>query len=359
MRKRVLTGLISAALALTLLAGCGSSSSGSSSASAPKEEAAAEETAAGETAEETAEEPAAEEGTYDIAYVLSTRDEFLGLLEEKVQEAADANGVRVEMLYAGNDSLKMIDCVEAARNSDKDAVIINLNAAEDAQACIEAAGDMKVVFINRVPADYAVLGPNAAAVASDEHQSGKFQGEFLAEYFSGTGKTDVTYLLLRGTGGLVHTELRTEGAINALKEGGINLTEAAVVDADYNREAAKNAMAEILSEVTFDCIISNNDAMALGAIAAMEEADMDPTAIPIVGIDATEDGKEAIRNGQMKMTVFQSADGQANGAVKAAIKMLEGKDRAEGTECERAEDSEYVLYYPFVPITADNVDEAN
>ena len=143
MKKQIIAGMISAAMALTLLAGCGSSSSGSAAPAA----------GAGE---------AKSENKYEMAYVLSTRDEFLGLLEDNVAAAAEELGVGMEMKYAGEDSQKMIDCISAAKTEGKDAVLVNLNAAEDAQACIEAAGDMKVVFINRVPADYGVLSDSAA-----------------------------------------------------------------------------------------------------------------------------------------------------------------------------------------------------
>ncbi|MBQ3392505.1 MAG: sugar ABC transporter substrate-binding protein [Lachnospiraceae bacterium] len=321
--KRVLAGMICAVSGMSLLTGCGSS-----------------EVSAATTGK-----------TYKMAYVVSTRDEYLGLLEDAVKKAADEKNVAIDVFYAGTDSLKMIDCVEAAKNKGNDAVLINLNAAEEAQACIEAAGDMKVVFVNRVPSDYSVLSENAAAVASDENTSGKYQGEYLAEYFKKEGKTDVSYLLLRGTDGLVHTTLRTEGALNAMKAAGLNLTEAAVIDADYDRNTAKNEMDNILPNVSFDCIISNNDAMAIGAIMALKDAGIDPAGVPIVGIDATADGRAAIEAGEMNMTVFQSPDGQAYGSVAAALNMLEGKPLAEGTECETAQDSPYVLYYPFVPVT--------
>ena len=342
MKKQIVSAIISAVMALTLLAGCGGSSSGSSGSAAPAADASDK----------------GSENKYEMAYVLSTRDEFLGLLEGEVLAAAEEKGVGMESLYAGEDSSKLIDCVAAARNSGKDAVLINLNAAEDAQACIEAAGDMKVVFINRVPADYGVLGDSAAAVASDENTSGAYQGEYLAKYFADKGQTEVSYVLLRGTEGLVHTNLRTDKALEAMEAAGIKLTEAACVHANYNRVTARDAFAAdvIGKEIKYDCIISNNDAMALGAIAALNEAGVDPKAVPIVGIDATQDAQDAIKSGEMAMTVFQSAPGQAKSSVQAAINMLEGKDLAEGTECEVASDSPYVLYFPFEPITADNVD---
>lgn len=99
------------ALVLTLLAGCGSSAS-SSSGGAKK---------------------------YKMAYVISTVDEFLGFLRDDVQKAAEEKGVEMELLYAGEDNSKLIDCVSAAKTEGMDAVLINLNAAENAHACIEAA----------------------------------------------------------------------------------------------------------------------------------------------------------------------------------------------------------------------------
>ena len=39
----------------------------------------------------------------------------------------------------------------------------------------------------------------------------------------------------------------------------------------------------LLGTTEFDCIIANNDAMALGAVEAMQAQGMDPTSIPIVG----------------------------------------------------------------------------
>lgn len=309
------------------------------------------------TVQPLAEETSSGEDTYEMAYVLSVRDEFLRTLEDDVIASAKECGVGMVSLYAGSDSQQLISCVQAANTMGKDAVIINLNAAEDAQACIEAAGDMKVVFLNRVPADYTLLSENAAAVASDEHTSGTYQGEFLAQYFQEKGQTEVNYVLLRGTGGLVHTELRSEGAVKALEDAGLTANEVAVIDADYDRETAMNALLEALPEMgDFDCIISNNDAMAIGAIMAMQQLGMDPSEKPIVGIDATVDGVEELKAGNMAMTVFQSHEGQAYGSVMAAINMLEGKDLTEGTDYTISEENPYVVYVPFVPVTPENVD---
>ncbi len=336
-RRTMMSGLIGAAAALALLAGCGSTAGTGASADAAKSAKSADDSC-------------------KMAYVCTVRDEYLGLLEQQVVDAAEENGVDMEVLYAGNDAMQMIDCVRTAKNKGKDAVLVNLHASEEAQACIEAAGDMKVVFVNREPSDLSVLGENAAAVASDEHMSGKYQGEYLAEYFKKKGKTDVSCVLLQGTKGLVHTKLRSEGVIGAMEDAGLHVKKAAVVEADFDRNTAKDEMDVVLPDLTYDCVIANNDAMALGAILAMRDAGIDPGSVPVVGIDATEDGRQAIRNGEMAMTVYQSAKGQAQGSVKAALNMLEGNALAEDTGCEVSSENPYTLYFPFVPVTAENVD---
>ena len=105
---------------------------------------------------------------------------------------------------------------------------------------------------------------------------------------------DIFYVLLKGTDGLVHTKLRSEGVIQAMKDAGLNVTEKAVVEAEYDRNTAKSEMDTVLPGLKYDCIIANNDAMAIGAIMAMEDAGTDPASVPVVGIDATEDARELI-----------------------------------------------------------------
>lgn len=328
MKFRKLAALCLSALCLLSLAACGGAAQGASS-----------------------------DGVRRMAYVVSVRDEYLSKLEEAVIEAAANHNVAMEILHAGEDSVKVRDCIEAAKSHGNDAVLVNMVASEDAASCIEAAGDMKVVFINRVPVDYSLFNANVAAVASDERLSGTYQGQFLGQYFNALGQTDVNYILLHGTGGLVHTELRTQGVLQEMESAGLNLNSVAVLEAGYDRYNARNAMAELLAEQSpdFDCVISNNDAMALGAIEALESVGMDPSEKPIVGVDCTADGAAAVAAGKMYMTVFQNADGQGSGAVQAAVNLLNGNPINEGTAYEVDAENPHILWIPFEPVDASNV----
>lgn len=336
MKKRLLAALMTSAMMVSMLAGCGSTGG---ETTAPE---------GGETAESG--------DGYSMTLIMSLRDEFLSTLEAGAQAAAEEAGVTLATQDAQNDTGKMLQFIESARNAGDDAVLINLVDAATAQQCIEAAGDMKVVFVNRVPEDTSVLeSGKSAAVVSNENQSGGYQGEFLANYFKEKGQTDVRYLMLQGTLGLVHTEQRSASVIQAMKDGGLNPIEAAApLVADYDRAVAMDMISPLLTTTEFDCIIANNDAMALGAVEAMTAQGLDPTSIPIVGIDATVDGVQAIKDGTLAMTVFQDANGQGYGAVQAAVNLIEGNAINDGTDYETDETGN-IVWVPFEPVTAENV----
>ena len=298
-------------------------------------------------------------GGEKITLIMSQRDEFLSSLEAGAKKAAGELGVNLVTQDANQDESKQIQYVQAAAADGQKAIIVNPINPSACQSIIDAAGDMKVVFVNRVPDDTSILNENAVYVGSDEHTSGKFQGDFLAKYFKDQGKTDIKYILLNGIIGQTSTTLRTESVLKALADGGINATETtAPLACMYDRAKAIDMITPVLSDKSkeFDCIISNNDAMALGAIEAAKNAGLDPSSFPIVGIDATADGRQAIKDGTMAMSVFQDPNGQGGGAVQAAVNLINGAALNEGTSFD-VDETGFILWVPFEEVTPDNVAE--
>ncbi len=348
MRRKILAGLLAGVMVLGTLTACGGGGEEASSSGGDSGEAAATEEG-GE---------ASVEGSFDlgtVTLILSNRDEFLSTLEVGVQNAAADMGVEMVTQDAQNDTSKLLQFVETAKNDGQKAIIVNPVDPATCSQIIDAAGDMKVVFINRFPTEENVLNENAVYAGSDEMQSGKYQGEWLAEHFKAEGKTDIKYILLNGTIGNVSTTNRTESCLQALKDNGINATEAtAPLAADFDRATAQDMISPLLTTTEYDCIISNNDAMALGAIEALTAQGIDPTTVPIVGVDATVDGRQAIKDGTLSMSVFQDADGQGRGALMAAANLVSGAALNEGTDYE-LDEAGYTMWVPFEPVTADNV----
>jgi len=318
--------------------------------------------ACGGSSSSSAGKPTGSDG-YDMTYIVTDDSGYLNFLWHDAVEAADSLGINLDVKYAGEDSNRVTDCIAQARAQKKDAVILNVVNSEDAEGCLEVAGDMKVVFINRIPADISILSENAAAVCSDEKLSGGFQGDFLVKTFNDKGMKEVRYLFLQGTPGLIHTDLRSSVPFEKLEAAGIKMTPAAeTILGDYKRSTAQTLMNDLLEgpagkNLKFDCIISNNDEMAIGAITSLKDHGYDPAKYTIVGIDGLPDALAAIEKGEMAMSVYQNSKGQANGAICAAKNMIDGKAITDGTDYVTSEESEYVIYVPFEEITAANLND--
>lgn len=341
MKKKIFASFMAMAMAATMLTGCGGGSSSGGGAASGSGAAAS----------------GSGDGQYNMTLIMALRDEFLSALEGGCKDAAKQCGVNLTTQDAQNDTGKMIQYIETARNNGEDAVIINIVDPETAQQCIDAAGDMKVVFVNRSVSEdvYSKFDENACGVWSNEDTSGYYQGEYLAKLFKEQGKTDVKYIMVCGTLGQVYTTKRTEGAIKALKDGGINpIPATADLVADYDRATAMDQISPLLETIDYDCVICNNDAMALGVIEAMKAKGIDPSTKPIVGIDATVDGVEAVANGEMAMSVFQNPIGQGYGAVMAAVNMCNGEAINANTDFETDETGRLV-WVPFEPVYPENV----
>ena len=94
-------------------------------------------------------------------------------------------------------------------------------------------------------------------------------------------------------------------------------------------------------------IFCNNDAMAMGALQAIEAAGRKVGEnIYLVGVDALEEAVQAVADGRMTGTVLNDAKGQATQAVASMEELLGGKT---------FEADHQSVYVDYVKVTPDNV----
>lgn len=299
-------------------------------------------TEAAAPAEETATEAPAK--TITIGVSLYARDQFISTLEQGILAAAEAAGVTVDSQEANNDTQKQAEQVRTFAAKGYDVMIVNLVDTSTAETIIAEAGDIPIIFVNRRPDDSILVEGKYAYVGSQEWDAGKMQAEFLASYFA--GRTDpINYVLFMGQLGLENTQQRTESVKTELENAGFTLNKVFEDTAKWDRATAMDMMQTFLGTgASFDCVICNNDEMALGVIEALKAANVDLTKIPVVGIDATDMACESVKNGEMAMTVFQDAAGQGSKCVEFAKLAAEGQL------------TELFGWVPFQPVTIDNVD---
>lgn len=280
----------------------------------------------------------------NIGVTLYDRDQFISYLEKAILDAAAAHpGVKVDSQDAKQDVNQQLTQVDVFVTRKYNAIIVNLINTDTVETIVTRAKGTPTIFVNRRPRDEVIDGKKTAYVGSQEFDAGRMQGEFLAKFFEGK-KKELRYVLFMGQLGLENTNERTRGAKETLQKAGFKLTKVYEDTAEWDRFKALNQMQQLLgTNKPFDVVICNNDEMALGVIEAMKSAGKDLKAIPVVGIDATPPAKEAVKKGEMAMTVFQNAKEQGRVALEYALKAAKG------------EKIEKFGWVPFEPVTPANV----
>jgi inositol transport system substrate-binding protein len=282
-------------------------------------------------------------GQMKVGVTLYDRDQFISYLEQAILDAAKATpGVTVDSQDAKQDVNQQMAQVDVFATKKYNAIIVNLINTDTVETIISRARGIPVIFVNRRPRDAVIDGVKTAYVGSQEFDAGRMQGEFLTKFFK--GKTEIRYVLFMGQLGLENTNERTRGVKETLTKAGFKLTKVYEDTAEWDRFKAMNQMQQLMGMGRpFDVVICNNDEMALGVIEAMKSAKKDLKAIPVVGIDATPAAKEAVKKGEMAMTVFQNAKAQGAVALDIALKAAKGQK------------IEKFGWVPFEPVTIENV----
>lgn len=288
------------------------------------------------------------EGGYKIGYSMPARDQFQTSMEKAIQAKAEAEGIEINILDAAGDVSAQISHVQTWEADGYDAVIVGLCNNDSAADVLAVAGDMKVVFVNRQPSLDVLQDGKVVYVGTDETLYGTEQGNYLAGLFKAEGKTDVNIALFMGELGLDNVTKRTQSAKDALAANGIDATYVENT-ALWDRMKAMDMFSQMMNTGDiYDAVICNNDEMALGVIEAMQTNGTKEIICPVVGIDATDVGCAAVKNGTMACSVFQDPTAQGEGTIICALGMLNG------TQVDGLVDN----YYNILPqlVTADNVD---
>ena len=258
-----------------------------------------------------------------IGATISHFDEnFLTLIIGAIRDEAQKTGTTVQFEDAAGDTDRQISQVQAFAAQHVDAILVNAvdSSATAKMTAAATAAHIPLVYVNRGP-DAAALPPGVSFVSSDEHVSGRLQGEALARLLGGKGNV----VIMEGELSDQATRLRTEGVEKvAAEHPGMKVI--AVQPADYSRAKAIDLMNNWLSTGDrIDAIAANNDEMAIGAILALQGAHVDPKSIVVAGVDATPDGLAEMAKGRLAVTVFQDAKSQGRVAVDTALAMIGGQ----------------------------------
>ena len=238
-----------------------------------------------------------------------------------------------------------------------------------AESILKKAKDksLPIVFLNREPeANVMQEYDKVWYVGAKAEQSGTLQGELIADYFkknkdadkNGDGK--IQYVMLQGEPGHQDATLRTKYSIEAIEKAGLKVDKLGADTAYWDKAKATDLMNNFITSKGIDkieAILCNNDDMACGAIEALKAHGYNKgdksKYIPVVGVDATSAGLQAMKEGSMLGTVLNDAVNQGKATVNIAAAAAEGKQITKDTVGYDVTDGKYV-WIPYVKVTQDN-----
>ncbi|MQA53828.1 sugar ABC transporter substrate-binding protein [Pseudomonas piscis] len=269
-------------------------------------------------------------------------DTWLTYLRESMDQKAKSmpEGVDLQFEDARSDVVKQLSQVESFVSQKVDAIVVNPVDTAATRKITEAAvkAGIPLVYVNRRPDDLA-LPKGVVTVASDDLEAGRMQMQYLADKMGGKGSV----VILLGDLANNSTANRTKGVKEVLaKYPGIRIDQEQT--GVWLRDRGMTLVNDWLTQGReFNAVVANNDEMAIGAAMALNQAGVERGSVLIAGVDGTPDGLRAVQRGELAMSVFQDAKGQAEGSVETAVKMI------------KQQPVEAAVWIPYRLITPDNV----
>jgi len=296
-------------------------------------------------------------------FVYNAEDAFMQTVCARIMEVAQGQA-DVVLMDGGNSQIVQNDQVDQLLREGVDALIINPVDRTTAVYLTRAAMryQVPVVFINREPLyEDLALYDKAYYVGNDPKESGTMSGELIADYFKAHPEADkngdgvIQYVMLKGEPGHQDAELRTVYSVKALEAAGFTVQNLVEEPAMWVRTLAQEKMSHIIASYgdRIECVLSNNDEMALGAIDALKAAGYftEGKFMPVVGVDATAQALEALNEGTLLGTVLNDAVNQGRAILLLAVAAVTG-DFADYPY--QIVDSHYV-WVPYRTVTADTM----
>ena len=331
---------------------------------------ASDDTATEETADEKKDDAADDTEKPDVDLsdkkvgicIYQFSDNFMTLFRTELENYLIELGFskdNITIQDGANDQATQSNQIDAFIADGVDLLIINPVNSSSAESITDkvVAANIPLVYVNREPSEdeekrWEDNGWNVTYVGCDARQSGTMQGEIIADLGldtidkNGNGKVD--YIMIEGDPENVDAKYRTEFSVKALEDAGLEVNCLSDQVGNWQQDQAQQIVANALGQYgdKVEVVFCNNDAMALGALQAIQSAGRTVgTDIYLVGVDALSEALEDVLAGTMTGTVFNDHFSQSHSAADAAINYITGAGNDHYIGCD------------YVKVTKDNAQD--
>lgn len=278
---------------------------------------------------------------------------YISILKQNLERIEKENEKEVIFTFfdaKDNQSIQN-ESIEKALTQDFDLFIISIitRNLKDVEGTLSKIWRKNIpIILNPDPAqdiiNFFSHYPKLVVVGADFEQSGTMEGKILVnewnskkEFIDKNHDNILQYVMLKGRIGSPLTYLRTKYSILALHEAGIETEEIASYNGEWLQDWAKISIESVFLKYgnKIEAIISNNDAMAVGAVEALQKYGYNTgnkeATIPVVGIDGMPAAKDLIQKGFMVGTVVVDPHDLAETLYSIGMNLASGKFPLENT----------------------------
>jgi methyl-galactoside transport system substrate-binding protein len=278
-------------------------------------------------------------------------DLYISEVRQNLEQIQNENEGKVQFTFFdanGNQTIQNENLDEAFKEG-ADLLLVNLVDTRAAQAVINKVKEknIPVILFNREPNTTDALKSYSkdCYIGTEAEEAGPLQGKIIVNAWNTkknvidrNGDNVMQYIMLQGERDSIQSIQRTEYCILAIKDAGIQMEELALRVCNWDQEQARSDIETLLLRYGghIEVIISNNDAMAIGAIEALQahgynKGNNSPT-VAVFGIDGTLAAQDLIKDGFMMGTVGENRRELAEALYTCGMNLVNGKSPIEGTK---------------------------
>ena len=290
-----------------------------------------------------------------VYFTTTLLDDYKTLLMNAVIDSGKSAGVTLTCGEPCSTVDEQVAQIAEAVSGGYDVIICNPVDADTALQLEVSAGSLPILFTNTKPDGSCLKSDKYLYVGSYDLDAGIMQAEYV---WNKLGKpSSINIAVFQGQPGHPAAIERTTAVKKYFKENGVNYNLVFNDTAFWDTQKACDEFKIFLKTgQPYDCVICNNDSMALGVIQAMKEEGIDYTKIPVVGVDATADGCASILNDEMMFTAFQDAKGQGVKLMETAIALAK---QGTAANVEGVTEDKRFVWVPYSPVDKSNAASIN
>jgi len=284
-------------------------------------------------------------------FIWDFKDEYLSLIRKNLEDIQKENPGKIEYTFYDGKRSEDIQNEELDKvlKEGTDLILLNIVNRGDAKTVIDTIKEynIPVILFNREPLTPVPIQSYSRAlyIGTEAAQAGELQGKMLIDVWN-TSKVYIDknkdgimqYFMLEGPSDNTEAIARTKYSVSTIEKAGIKTQQVSLRICDWLEDLAYNATKSVYEKYKdeIEVIIANNDAMAIGAIKALQEYGYNKgdklKTIPVVGVDLIPEAKEYIEKGYMLGSVLQDSKAYTEALYTCGMNLIDRKSPIAGTK---------------------------